>query len=172
MHLVTIETTQSLVHAGGRPVVGSAAEMRGGRRVALLTQPLPRIGRDADGATVGRVDLRHREPSRGEIRVLAAIKEVRWLRVFGRCVDLMASEARDRGMCRLALVLEGPGAGLVQRRNQIRHSSGEIHTVAAEAVVGRLFHLVMLGVEEEPAIGRRVPAGLPLGEVLRMAGAA
>jgi hypothetical protein len=61
-------------------------------------------------------------------------------------------------------VAQLPGAGDVERSDEVAHGSLEVHAVAAETIVHQDSAAVVVGIEEYALIGSAVRAGLPIGE--------
>src|SRR5689334_9370830 len=87
-------------------------------------------------------------------------------------MHLVAEQARNRGKACLCRVAHFPWAGPVDGRYHVADSTFEVRPVAPQAVVHQKRPAVVLFVQENLRVRGAVGSGLPIRELLLVAGAA
>jgi len=178
MRAVTGKTTQALMNTGWRAIITGSGLPLGARRVTLVAERLPLIGRDIyDSLSVEH--LRQRQLGDGHMLGGTAIEKrnrgTRNLLLWtGRAlsfprrrhdralpVHAVAGETGNHWLGSELGLLQVPGSIAIDRRDEFANRPAEMHAVTAEAVVHQQLSTILFVVEEDVLIRRAVATRMP-----------
>ncbi len=178
------------MHAEPGAVVAARGLGRRLGRMALIAERLPPVGAQAH-APLAFEDFGQGHARHGKVNLGAAVEESQRRRhdrldrrgralVSGAAeadrragaVHLVAGKAGNRGLAGQCRLEQPPRACGRQGRYQIADAAGEVHAVAPQAIIVQQMLAVVLSIQKDVGIGRRVRAAEPGGVLALVAAAA